>query len=199
MARGFWIVAALLACACTPAPVSMSAGEASERLAQFAAGPAPDMVCTPQGRALLRGAVRAYSAAMAQAGVEWPAEPGAEGEALRSVDAAVSIAFASGVVDASDFRSRGSVERIAAAYWPQITDMRPAARFACGHVVEMQRTASQLVSEIERAQRLAAQVARGAANAERLRRQQERLARVQADLNALASAVDAEIEAARRG
>jgi hypothetical protein len=201
MKRGLWIVAALLACACAPAPVSMSAGEASERLARFAAGPAPDMVCTPEGRALLRGAVRAYSAAMAQAGVAWPAEPAAEGETLRSVDAAVSVAFASGLLDVSDFQSgsRGTLEGIVSAYWPQIADLRPAARFACGHVVEMQRTASQLVSEVERVQRLAAQVGRSAADAERLRRQQQRLARVQADLTALAAAVEAEIEAARDG
>lgn len=199
MVRGIWIVAALLVCACTPAPVSMSAGEASERLARFAAGPAPDMVCTPEGRALLRGAVRAYSAAMAQAGVDWPAAPVDEGEALRSVDAAVSVAFAAGILDGSDFgRGVGAVDGIVAEYWPQITDMRPAARFACGQVVELQRAASQLVAEMERVQRLAAQVARGGGDAERLRRQQARLARVQADLEALAAAVEDEIEAARR-
>jgi len=65
----------VLACACAPAPASMSAGEASERLARFAASPADD-ACTPQGRAMLREAVRVYGAAMEEAGVAWPELPG---------------------------------------------------------------------------------------------------------------------------
>ena len=43
-------------CACAPGPAAMSATQASEMLELFAAGHAPGDVCTPQGRALLRGA-----------------------------------------------------------------------------------------------------------------------------------------------
>lgn len=179
----------------------MSASEASERLAQFAAGAGASDVCTPEGRSLLRGAVRAYGAAMAQAGVAWPAAPRRPDEHLRGVDAAVTVAFAAGFLQASDFQSssRAAVNRIAATYWPQLAGMRGAARLACSQVVELQQAASHMVTEMERAQRLAAQAERSAPKAERLRRQQERLERAQAQLDALAAAVEAEIERARGG
>jgi hypothetical protein len=77
--------------------------------------------------------------------------------------------------------------------------MRGAARLACSQVVELQQAASHMVTEMERAQRLAAQAERSAPKAERLRRQQERLERAQAQLDALAAAVEAEIERARGG
>ena len=60
--------AAGLLSACAPGPVAMPATQASEMLELIAAGHPPGDVCTPQGRALLRGAVRSYGNAMAQAG-----------------------------------------------------------------------------------------------------------------------------------
>ncbi|MBC7769147.1 MAG: hypothetical protein H7124_10205, partial [Phycisphaerales bacterium] len=62
MLRTLIVAAALGSSACAPSPVSMPATQASEVLELFAAGTPPGDVCTPQGRALLRGAVRAYGA-----------------------------------------------------------------------------------------------------------------------------------------
>lgn len=197
MLRVLVVFAGVVACACAPAPAPMAASEASERLERFAAGSSAEDVCTPQGRALLRGAVRAYGAELARAGVAWPVLPDDDGEALRNVDAAVSIAFAAGFVEASDFQgqARGAVSRMALAHWPQIGDMRAAARVACGHVVDLQHAALRFVSEMKRTQRLAA---RDHANPERLRRQRERLENAEAQLNAMAAALQREVAEARR-
>jgi hypothetical protein len=188
------MAAGLLACACTPAPAPMSASEASERLERFAAGASALDVCTPNGRALLRGAVRAYSAELANAGVAWPSWPG-EGQALHRMDAAVVVAFAAGFVDASDFSSAGrnAASRIALAYWPQVTDMRAAARIACSQVSAVQQAAAHVAAEMERYRRMSLR-----ADPERLRRQRERLENAQAQLEALADAVQAEVARARR-
>ncbi|HJS79965.1 MAG TPA: hypothetical protein VJ748_05030 [Vitreimonas sp.] len=193
MLRRTALAVGLLACACAPAPTPMAASEASEHLERFAAGSAGD-VCTPQGRALLRGAVRSYGAELARAGVAWPALPDGPGEALHSTDVAVAVAFAAGIVEASDFRetARGAVSRFALTHWPQLRDMRAAARLACGQVIELQQAASRLVVEMERYQRMSLR-----ADPERLRRQQERLANAEARLEALAAAVEAEIAEAR--
>jgi hypothetical protein len=173
----------------------MAASEASERLELFAAGESASEVCTPQGRAMLRGAVRAYGAELARAGVAWPALPQADGEILRNMDAAVVLAFAGGFVEASDLQhaSRGMVSRFAFSHWPQLRDMRAAARLACAQMVELQAAASRLVVEMDRYERLSAR-----ADPERLRRQQERLERAEAQLEALAAAVEEEIAEARR-
>jgi hypothetical protein len=195
MLRVMAVAVGVLACACAPAPVpaSMAASEASEHLERFAAGAADGDVCTPQGRALLRGAVRAYGAELASAGVAWPALPSGD-EELRNMDVAVVVAFAAGLVEASDFpdASRRAVEQFALAQWPQFRPTRAAARLACTQVVELQRTALRLVEEMERYERMSSR-----AEPERLRLQQERLQNAQAQLTALANLVEAEIAEAR--
>lgn len=184
--------AGLLACACAPAPQPMAASEASEHLAQFAAGPTND-VCTPEGRARLRGAVRSYGAELARAGVAWPAL--GERDALHGADVAVAIAFAAGLVEASDFQgaARSAVDRFTRTHLPQLTDVRFAARAACTQVVELQRAATRFAAEMERYQRMSMR-----ADPERLRVQRERLQNAQAQLEALANAVEAEMAEARR-
>jgi hypothetical protein len=173
----------------------MAASDAGEHLAQFAAGTAED-VCTPEGRALLRGAVRAYGAELAHAGVIWPILN--EAEPVRSTEMAVAVAFASGLLDLSDFRgdARNAVNRFAHAQWPQLANMRAAGRVACKKVLDLQQAAMRLVAEMDRYARMAA-----AAQADpgRLRRQRERLQQTQAQFEALAAAIEAEVAAARRG
>jgi hypothetical protein len=195
MLRVIALAAGAMACACAPAPQRMAASEASEHLERFAAGAAADDVCTPQGRAVLRGAVRSYGAALAQAGVAWPALPDGASETPRSMDMAVTIAFASGLVEASDFQgnARRAVSRFALTHWPQLRNMRSAAHVACAQVLELQQAASHLAQEMERYRRISARP-----DPERLRRQQERLANAQAQLEALADAVEREIAEARR-
>jgi len=197
MLRVIALAAGVLACAsCAPAPQPMAASEASEHLERFAAGASAGEVCTPQGRATLRGAVRAYGAELARAGVAWPALPQGDGEALRSMDTAVVLAFAGGFVEASDLQraSRGMVSRFAFAHWPKMRELRGAGRLACAQMVELQAAAARLTVEMERFERMSL---RG--DPARLRRQQERLANAQADLEALAALVEREIAEARRG
>lgn len=195
MKRGLAALAALFACACAPGPAPMAASEASERLERFAAGSGASEVCTPEGRSMLRGAVRAYGAELARANVAWPALPEA-GDAMRGTDLAVTLAFAAGFVEASDFQNgaRAAIRQFALAQWPQFRDVRAAAQVACGQVVELQQAASRLAAEMERYEHM-----RTRADPERLRRQQERLQRAEAQLEALADLVEAEIAQARRG
>jgi hypothetical protein len=194
MLRVMMLAAGVLACACAPAPQPMAASEASEHLERFAAGSSASDVCTPQGRALLRGAVRAYGAELARAGVAWPALADGDDEAPRSMDVAVAMAFASGLVEASDFQgaARRAVSRFAFSHWPQLREMRAAARVACTQVMELQQAASHLAVEMQRYRRISAR-----ADPARLARQQERLANAEAQLTALANLVEAEIAEAR--
>lgn len=101
----------------------MAASQASELLERFAAGSAPMDVCTPAGRALLRGAVRSYGAEMARAGVTWPLVPGpgVDPASLKRMDIAVMIAFGAGFVEGSDFRgaARPLIGRMTLTQWPE--------------------------------------------------------------------------------
>lgn len=194
MLRVMMLAAGVLACACAPGPQPMAASEASEHLERFAAGASAGEVCTPQGRAVLRGAVRAYGAALAQAGVAWPALPDGDSATMRSTDVAVALAFAGGFVEASDLQraSRGMVSRFAIANWPQLHDMRAAARLACAQMVELQAAASRAAIEMERFERMSLR-----SDPARLALQRERLANAEAQLAALADMVEAEIAEAR--
>ena len=194
MLRVMVLAAGVLACACAPAPQPMAASEASEHLERFAAGASGGEVCTPEGRALLRGAVRAYGAELAQAGVAWPALPQGDGAVMRSTDVAVALAFAGGFVEASDLQraSRGMVSRFALAHWPQLRNMRAAARLACAQMVELQAAASRAAVEMERFRRMSLR-----SDPARLALQRERLANAEAQLTALADMVEAEIAEAR--
>ena len=192
------MAACLAATACAPAPVRMTASEASERLERFASGSLAADVCTPGGRAVLRGAVRAYSAAMAQAGVAWPALPeSAEEGQLRNLDVAVVVAFAAGLVERSDI-DMAARARLAPIGGVDLLNLRAAGRVACAEVLQLQQAASRVVAELDRYQRLAARDAAGRRDRERLVRQRQRLEQAQADMQRLAAFVQEEVEMARR-
>lgn len=188
---------AAAACACAPAPVEMPAAQASEVLNLFAAGGGPANVCSADGRALLRGAVRAYAREMSQAGVAWPVVPGVRGEAenVTAVDASVTIAFAAGFVTTGDlpFPARRAMAELTFDEWPEIRRMRAAARVACEDVVALQRAAARFV--VERA-RLAEMAGRGerAESAERLHRQSVRVARAEEQMRDRAAIVQARMD-----
>lgn len=175
--------------ACGPAPAVMPATRASEVLERFAAGMGGD-VCTPSGRAELRGAVRAYGAAMNANGVDWPAirEP-------NGVDASVLIAFSAGFIEASDFRgpARTALRQLAFANWPELRGMRQAARVACTEVVALQRAAARVLMETERLNQMAD------ARPERLIRQRLRVERAHAQMQQHAALVSARVDAAWEG
>jgi len=195
MKRGlaFALVAALSACA--PAPVQMPAAQASEVLSLFATGRGPANICSADGRALLRGAVRAYSREMDRSGVVWPAMAGGEsgGRDISSVDVSVMIAFAAGFVKAGDFHGppRLFLNQLALTEWPEIRSIRLAARDACEEVVALQQAAASFVVESARYREMTSRERSGQGAAERLRRQSVRMQRAQERMRDSAAVVQA--------
>ena len=193
MKRGLALALAAALCACAPAPVEMPAARASEVLNLFAAGAGPANICSRDGRALLRGAVQAYSRAMQQSGVAWPVVPGETGEAenVTSVDISVMIAFAAGFVKTSDFQhpARGMLTNLTFAQWPEIRSIRSAARVACDEVQALQQAASRFVLEQSRMAQMVHTARQGRETSERLRRQSVRVQRAQARMQETAAVV----------
>ena len=180
MKRGFVFALAAALAACAPAPVQMPAAQASEVLNLFAAGRGPASVCSSNGQALLRGAVRSYSREMTRSGVTWPVGPEArEAGNLTSVDVSVMIAFAAGFVKASDFHGPPQImlNQLAIAQWPEIRSIRLAARDACEEVMALQQAAASFVVETTRYREMTSRERSGRGDAERLRRQSVRTQR----------------------
>jgi hypothetical protein len=201
MRRVFVGFLALAACACAPAPARVPAAEAGELLARFAAGTAAPRldVCTPEGRSVLRGAVRAYGAELHSNGVMWPALPGLAGQEtlVSSVDASVLVAFAAGFVEASDLQgpARRLAQQLTWGQWPEIRRMREAASVACDDAAELQHAAARVVVEMARLESMGE--ADSAREAERLESQRARVERARRQMQQIAAFVEAEVEAAR--
>lgn len=209
MKRGLAFALAAALSACAPAPVQMPAARASEVLNLFAAGGGPANVCSDDGRALLRGAVRAYGREMSLSGVAWPVIPGAIGdvENLTHVDVSVMIAYAAGFVRTSDFQpqARRFMMQLTFSELPEILSLRRAARVACEDVQALQQATARFVMEQARMADMvrAAQVRnQGAETTNRLRRQSDRVNRAREDMQEFAALVHARMEsnqAAPRG
>jgi hypothetical protein len=200
--RGFVLAFVAALCACAPAPVRMPAARASEVLNLFAAGRGPADLCSAEGRAMLRGAVRAYGEEMRVSGLTWPALPGAEGsENVTQVDVSVLIAFAAGFVRTSDFQQplRGKLALFTIAGLPDVISLRRAARVACADIKTLQQAAARVLIETDRMADMVASARRrgGAEAVERLVRQSERVERAQEDMREAAAVVEALIEAHR--
>lgn len=198
MKHGLVLALAAALSACAPTPVQMPAAQAAEVLSLFAAGAGPANICSNDGRALLRGAVRAYSREMTQAGVAWPVIPQAseEAENVTSVDISVMIAFAAGFVKTDDFRApaRGMLAHLTITQWPEIQAMRSAAETACADVQALQQAASSFVVEQSRMAQMAHAVhlrGQNLASSERLQRQSVRLERAQMRMQESAAVVAA--------
>lgn len=203
MRHGFFLAMAAALCACAPAPVQMPASQASEVLNLFAAGQGPANVCSADGRALLRGAVRAYGREMDRSGVAWPMLPSAAAEAqsVTAMDVSVMIAFAAGFVQTSDFQqpTRGFMRQLTFSQWPEIQNMRRAARVACVEVQALQQAASRFVIEQARMADMvesARHRSQGAETVERLRRQSVRVERAQERMQDSAAIMQARMSAA---
>lgn len=198
MRSGLVFALAAALCACAPAPVSMPAAQAAEVLSLFAAGQGPANICSSDGRALLRGAVQAYSREMAEAGVAWPVIPQAseETENVTSVDISVMIAFAAGFVETGDFQAqaRGMLTHLTINQWPEIRSMRRAAGVACADVQALQQAASGFVVEQSRMAQMVHAV--HGRDAERVRRQSVRVERAQTRMNETAAVVEAQMRGA---
>jgi hypothetical protein len=196
MNRGFVLALAAALCACAPAPVRMPPAQAAEVLNLFSSGRGPANICTPDGRALLRGAVRAYGREMGRSGVAWPAIPGASGEAddITHVEVSVLISYAAGFVYTTDFQpaARRLMSQLTFSQLPEILSLRRAARVACGDVQSLQQAAARYFMEqtrMEQMMRSAQSRSRGAETADRLRRQSNRLQRARADMEMYAEIV----------
>lgn len=192
---------ALAAGACAPAPPTMPATDAIELLEQFAVGAASIDVCTAEGRAVLRGAVRSYSSAMRAAGVPWPALP--EGELSPNVvDLSVVMAMLSGFVEPSDLQGRAGALTSAMLLneLPRVTDFRRAAQVACRELLQLQQGAARYAVEAQRLERLIARAksAGGSRVSERARRQNDRLNQTLAHMHALAEQIERRVDESRR-
>lgn len=196
MKRGIAIALAAALSACAPAPVDMPAARASEVLNLFATGRGPANVCSADGRALLRGAVRAYSREMTRSGVAWPVGAGGERASVTNVDVSVMIAFAAGFVKAGDFHGpqRLFLNQLAFREWPEIRSIRLAARDACEEVVALQQAAASFVLESTRYREMTSRDRHGRGDAERLRRQSVRVQRAQERMRDSAAVVQARMQ-----
>lgn len=190
MRRGLALALAAALCACAPLPSQMPAAQASEVLNLFAAGQGPANICSANGRALLRGAVRAYSREMSVAGVAWPVVSNAAGQNVTNVDASVMIAFAAGFVKAGDFHGaqRRMLSQLTFANWPEIRSISAAAQDTCEEVVALQQAAASFVMESTRFREMSS-VQRG--NTENMRRQTVRLQRAQERMQDTAAVMQA--------
>jgi len=188
--------AALSACG---AP-AMSAREAALVLERYVAGDELDP-CTREGRAMLRGAVRAYAAEMSQAGLAWPnlAPEGVRQEEMDAVEIAVLIGFAAGFIEANDLPqpARVRAHRLALSNLPQVWNLRGVTRDACPDVLVMQRAASRYMREMERYRREveSARENGGEGAVRRLLAQNTVLTRAQQDMQAAAARIEALMQA----
>lgn len=201
MKRGLVLALAATLSACSPPPAQMPAARASEVLNLFAAGRGPANLCSADGVALLRGAVRAYSREMQQSGVTWPMMPSAsvESQPITHVDVSVVVAFAAGFVKANDFRGapRMLLSQLTLSQWPEIRAMRRAARDACGEVAALQQAAAAFVLESTRYEQMTESARTGRGPIERLRRQSVRVQRAHERMQDSAAVVEAHMEAQR--
>ncbi len=198
MKRGLILALAAALSACAPAPVQMPAAQASEVLNLFAVGRGPANLCSADGRALLRGAVRAYSREMERSGVVWPMVPDSgETQQVNHVDVSVVVAFAAGFVQANDFRGgpRMLMSQLTLSQWPEIRAMRAAARDACGEVAALQQAAAAFVLESSRYEQMTESSRSGRGPMERLRRQSVRMQRAHQRMQDIAAVVAARMDA----
>ncbi len=135
---------------------------------------------------------------MQQSGVSWPIIPDEAGEAgsVTSVDISVMIAFAAGFVKTNDFQHpvRGMLAHLTILQWPEIQNIRSAARVACDDVQRLQQAASRFVVEQSRLAQMAHNVRvrnQGRETSERLRRQAVRVQRAQEQMQEMAAIVEA--------
>lgn len=206
LARMRWEILAMSALAlsasgaCAPGPARMPASEAGAWLEHFAASAGPENICTPEGRATLRGAVRAYGQAMAEGGEVWPNVSDTDANSITAVEASVLTAARSGLVELSDLigPARAMADELAPV--PALPNVQQMTDVACGDLVQLQQTAVRLILERERYKILAERAARQLDEraAEQLSRQAERLQRSMTEIEMITERVIEQVEARGR-
>ncbi len=191
-----WIVPlGLMLAACAPAP-DMAPEQARAVIEDFAAGRQEFDLCTDEGRAVLRGAVRVYSAAEARAGRMWPLIPEDTNDdfVFDSVNGSVLVAVAAGFVRVNDLHgeARRAARLLTLEHWFDVRDVRLATRLACPEMLRLQQTASRLVVETQRFERLSERRRRGGGVG--ALRQYRRVEALQREMNALAATIQARLD-----
>lgn len=178
----------------------MPASEAGAWLEHFAASASPENICTPEGRATLRGAVRAYGQAMAEGGEVWPNVSDTDANSITAVEASVLTAARSGLVELSDLigPARAMADELAPV--PALPNVQEMTDAACGDLVQLQQTAVRLILERERYKILAERAARQLDEraTEQLSRQAERLQRSMTEIEIITERVIEQVEARGR-
>jgi hypothetical protein len=140
--------ALLIAASCAPALPATSAEEARDLIQGMSRGGAPVDVCTADGQARFRSAVRAHAQAKHEAGEAWPNFEGLEeGERVGADAVVVAIAFSAGQIEASDLQgpARWQVQRWSLNSWPQIAQLRSHSGDVCREVVAVRRAGVRYV------------------------------------------------------
>jgi hypothetical protein len=202
-ARTFFSAAmlAVVLAACGPAAPSLTAEEAHAVLEDFARGHAPADVCTPEGRSLLRSAVRTYGKAQEDLGVEWPDVVGImtdEQGTIAEIDALAIGALAGGFIEPSDLRGPAQTlsRIIGAVHHPAIADVQRAVRHACSEVFARQQAVARAAIEEKRYQQAVNSAERFGEHRVRdvRRRYAPRLARIGREVERLTAAVERKLE-----
>lgn len=194
MMRIVWgsVLAAALT-GCGPSLPAMDAAEAEQVIVRFSNGADAD-VCTEGGRARLRAAVRAFSAAKAAAGEAWPwsIEPEVEVDGPDQSQAAMMLAVSAGWIEAGDLQSgaRIPVRLMQLGRSPELTQWRTLMNDSCEDVVAMQRAFVSMHVEAERLQRLRDRGADG----ERQQRQARRIERAQREFERRSEVLERRLE-----
>jgi hypothetical protein len=132
----------LAAAACAPALPQVSTDDARDMIRRMNEGAAPVDVCTPEGAALFRSAVRTHAKAMHDAGETWPNFEGLEdGDEVGPDAVVVALGFSSGHIQAGDLQGEGrwQVQRWALHAWPQLTQLRSLSSQVCPEIVAVRR------------------------------------------------------------
>lgn len=184
----------VFAVACAPAPVSMPADQARQVIEQFSGGVQRFDVCTPEGRAILRGAVRSFSSAEAAEGRVWPTVPvGDERAPLDAVNGSVLVAVAAGFVKVNDLRgdARAQYRMLALEHWLHMRDARLATELACEDVLRLQQVGAQLVVQMQRLERMRES---RIVSQTRIARQIARVSALEEELRAISRRIQARLE-----
>ncbi|MEZ5961489.1 MAG: hypothetical protein R3C30_13860 [Hyphomonadaceae bacterium] len=138
----------LSAAACAPALPSMSAEEANTLIQGMSRGGAPVDVCTSEGQALFRSAVRTHARAMHDAGEAWPNFEGLEeGDEVGADAVVVALGLTAGHIEPGDLQgeARGQVQRWALNAWPQLLQVRAHSAEVCNEMVAVRRAGVRFV------------------------------------------------------
>ena len=198
MRRAVVAVLCIATAACAQPLPEFTAAEARGVLERFAVGQAPADLCEPEGRALLRGAVRSYARAMEASGQPWPnIRTLGEGDTAgpTGIDVLALAALGAGFIEPNDLRgpTRILARHIARAYNGDLSDVRRAVEVACPEVVELQQVLARAYIEDQRFEARMERDRRSPRARERAERHVARMMRVRGEVYRLKAEIEAKL------